>query len=139
MADPFADSDDYATRTGQVLSDAQIAQVTALLEESSELIREHAAGLDARMAAGSPPATLVTGVCVRVVQRYLANPTQASQLVKGPFSVAYAAANARGLYLTEDDLVGLIPPLATGKVRGVGTFRVGLPVSPSRHGRYGRW
>lgn len=137
MADPFADSDDYATRTGQVLSDGQIAQVTALLEESSELIREHAAGLDARMAAGSPAVTLVTGVCVRVVQRYLANPTQASQLVKGPFSVAYAAANARGLYLTEDDLSGLLP--AGKAAAGVGTIRVGLPVGTVGQRRRRRW
>lgn len=134
----FANTEDYAARTGQTLTDAQITQVALLLEEASALMRGSSTDLDARMAAGQPAATLVTGICVRIVMRYLANPTQASQLTTGPFSRAYAAVNARGLYLTADDLADLAPPVQAGVARGVGTVRVGLPVGTVGQRRF-RW
>lgn len=146
MADPYADNEDYAARTGQTLSAAQEAQIDLLLAEVSEMIRARAVDVDARLEADPPTLalTVVQGVAIRAVQRYLANPTQAAQLVKGPFSAAYAAVNARGLWLTDDDLAELAPVPLAGITPGIGTIRLGRPmgtVGQVRRGAAidGRW
>lgn len=135
--DPLATYQEYELRTARTLSAAERVQVTALLGDASALIRSASADLDARIAAGTLDAGLVTGIAVRVVQRFLSNPTGASQVTSGPFSRAYAASNTRGLFLTDEDLAALTPPVVNG-ARGVGTIRVGLPVGVAREPRP-RW
>lgn len=130
--DPFANSQEYAARTNQPLSEQQQLQVSALLGDASALMRKHAPGLDARVTAGAVERALVVGTCVRVVERYLANPSLAAQVTVGPFSRAWAAANARGLFLTADELADLGPTLSAGRAAGVGTIRLGLAVGPAR-------
>lgn len=134
MADPFADVDDYQTRTGQALSTAEQEQVTTLLGEASALIRLYAPGIDDRITAGVPDATLVAGLCVRMVSRYLANPVQAAALTTGPFTTSWAAANSRGLWLSADELAILNPPVLRTTPRGVGTIRVSTVVGTARPG-----
>lgn len=124
----LATADDYQTRTGETLDVPGIAQVTVLLAEASALMRQEAPGLDAL------DATLVTGICCRVVERYLGNPTQATQLGTGPFIEGYSSANATGLALTDREKAQLHPiPVSTGKVPvGIGSIRVGVTVLPRR-------
>lgn len=139
MAAVYASAAEYAERTGAVaLSEAQHVQVTALLAEASALMRAAAVDLDDRLAAGTLERIVVAGVCVRVVHRYLANPTGASQLTSGPFSSSWSAESARGLWLTTDDVAALVPAAPVGTVSGVGTIRVALPVRPGR-GEPRRW
>jgi hypothetical protein len=128
---PFATPDDYELITASTLSATQRAQVGALLLEISDLMRDNSEDLDGRLAAGTARASVAVGVAVRAVQRYLANPTQASQVTTGPFSRAYAVANARGLGLTDDDLAKLAPVAQPG-ARGVGSIRLGLTVGTAR-------
>lgn len=134
MADPFADVNDYEVRTGQTLSTEEQAQVTELLGEASALIRLYALGIDDRITAGIPDATLVTGLCVRMVRRYLANPEQAAALTTGPYTSSWAAANSRGLWLAADDLALLNPPVQRTTPRGVGTIRLSTVVGTARPG-----
>ena len=137
MADPFATSEDYELRTGQTLDPDRKPQVTALLGDASELIREHSPGIDDRMAATppSPSQSLVAGICVRMVVRYLANPELAAAASSGPFAKSWASNNARGLWLTDDELAVLNPPAATTTARGVGNIRVGTVVGTARQAR----
>jgi hypothetical protein len=135
MAASFASSEDYELRTGQTLDAQGKAQVSALLGEASELIREHSPGIDDRVTAGSPAPTLVAGITVRMVSRYLANPDQASNLATGPFSRGWAAVNARGLWVTEDEKAVLNPVTASTTARGVGNIRVGTVVGTARSAR----
>lgn len=127
----LATADDYQTRTGETLDVTGIAQVTLLLQEASALIRREAPGIDAAILANTMDPVLVTGICCRVVQRYLANPTQATQLGTGPFIEGYAAATATGLALTAAEKGQLTPtPLVAGVPAGIGTIRVGTVVRP---------
>lgn len=136
MADPFATPDDYTARTGQTLDSSERVQVTTLLEEASELIREHSPGIDARITAENLAPTLATGICVRVVQRYMANPTQAAARTTGPFTVSWSGANTRGLWITEDELATLNgPATASTTARGVGSVRLATVVGTARQGR----
>lgn len=140
MAVAYARAAEFAERTGQVLSAAEQMQIEALLGEASALMRAHSADLDERLAATTTEETLVTGICIRVVARYLANPHQAAQVGTGPFTRAWAVANARGMWLTDDELADLAPPAPAGAARGVGTVRVGLAVGTAgQRRRLGRW
>jgi hypothetical protein len=129
---PFADPGHYAVRTGQTLDSTQMAQVGVLLDEASALLRERVSDLDARLAAGTLAAAIPKGIVCDMVFRYIANPTRASSVGTGPFVSTYASVNARGLYVTDDELAALAPASAAGAGAGVGSIRLGLPVSPRR-------
>lgn len=130
MPNPYANHRDYELRTGQ--PSVHAPQVDVLLDEAAALVQASAPGLDERIDAGTIPMTLVTGICVRVVQRYLENPTRAIQLGTGPFIRGYSSNTAIGLALTDDEVASLNPPTAGGKPRGVGSFRTSVPVLPWR-------
>lgn len=131
MADPYATHEDYTQLTLEPLEATEEQdQVDALLAQASALMRIKVPGLDGRILAGTFDVVLAVGICVQVVQRYLDNPTRAAQSGTGPFTKSWASANARGLWLTDDELDTLAPPPPVGRVRGVGTIRLNTPVTP---------
>lgn len=136
-AEPFAGPAEYAERTGQALSDIQHVQVATLLAEASAIMRAQIGDLDERVAAGTVDRVIAAGVCVRMVQRHLANPHAASSrsATTGPFSEAESWSNQQasrtGLYLTDDDRAALGATTAVVGARGpAGSIRVGLPTAP---------
>lgn len=132
-AAPYATAVEYAERTAQHLSDTQHVQVTSLLAEASALMRANAGDLDGRIAAGLVERVVAEGVCVRIVHRYLANPTGVSSMTTGPFGQSWSNQQAAraGLYLTADDLAALVPAESGVGAVSVGTIRVGLPTRPA--------
>lgn len=136
----FATAQYYADRAGQSLSDFNAGQLGILLEEASALIRRNAPGIDERIglptSQGGVELVRVKGIACDIVFRYLANPSMASQIGDGPFTTAYAS-DARGLFLTPGEAAELNPAIETdtGRVPGVGSFRITTPVTP----RQGCW
>lgn len=140
-ATPFAEAAAYMIRTGQQLTANETVRVATWLADASAIMRAQVVDLDANIESGLVAPVVAEGVCVRMVERYLTNPTGASSKseTSGPFSesLSWTQQGGRmGLYLTAEELVALSPVDPTSGPGSVGTVRVGLPIRPrDRSGR----
>ncbi len=97
----FATVADYEARAAVTLAGVQLAQVTALLDDASALIRS-------RLPAGfEPDADMARAVTVGVVRRVMANPGGYRARTIGAYSETLGEDG--GLYLTDDELAALLP------------------------------
>lgn len=131
------------------LSATETDQATRLLRMASNMIRVQVAGIDARIAAFTVPATgvtpldpdIATDVTATVVARAMRNPGGVKAEAVGPASVTYDPLVAAGyLYLTPDEKAMLTlrprPSIGTVQTReGLGA-RLGRRADPElRMGR----
>lgn len=113
------------------IATADQPQVVGLLRRAANLMRTHAAGLDARILSGETDGQTATDICVDMVIRVLRNSDGVKQETIGPTSVTYDPVVAAGrLFLTPDELLQLQPVKATRS--SVGTIRT-VPTLAPRH------
>ncbi|MCA1185710.1 phage Gp19/Gp15/Gp42 family protein [Saccharopolyspora sp. 6T] len=110
---PFATVEDLERRLGVQYDDTERAQVEALIEDVSALIRQARPSIDADIAAGRVSANVVRMVCCQVVARYMSTVDSGSIGVRSEqhpeYGYTLTTAAANGLELTQSEL-GLLTP-----------------------------
>jgi len=108
MADPFATPDDLVARW-RPLTGPERDRATVLLADASALIRSLAAGIDAKITAGTMDPLVPKAVACAMVKRQMQGPADLDGVsqhseTKGPFSESVTFANPSGdLYLTKTE------------------------------------
>jgi hypothetical protein len=135
---PLATVGEYTEIYGS-LSAARASTAKNLIKRASQLIRDNAPGIDAKIAAGTVPAGNVTMTVLNMVARVLRNPDGLRSQTIGPISRAFDPDSASGmLELAAGDLALLEPVGAASKSARakMGTARItgGMVPKPHRRG-----
>lgn len=123
----------------QPVDAADQARIGRLLVKASDLLRLRAPHTDARLAAGTLPASVVASVVAGIVKRFLSNPSGASTVSTGPYHVGWVdryegvdgtASIRGGLSVTKSDLAALKPYLPKCSIDSI---RVYAALAPHRN------
>jgi hypothetical protein len=114
----------------RTLTDDETGQVDGLLRLASAIVRSRVPGIDNRLAGCTVDRQLVADVVASMVVRAMRNPTGIKQETIGPVSYAIDARVAAGyLFLDDSEAALLAPAIPPGTVAGIGTMRLGAPLS----------
>lgn len=134
---PLATTGEYMALYGS-LSAPRLATCRALLKRASQLVRDSAPGLDAKITAGNVSADSAGLAVLNMVARVMRNPDGLRSQTIGPISRSFDTELATGmLELTDGDLALLAPVAVAGRGRrGVmGSVRVTGGMVPKTHRR----
>lgn len=115
----FATVADVAVRLGDTYDTTQTAQLNALLDDVSALIRARRPQIDAWIAAGTISDAIVRAVTVQVTARMLTTIATGGVGLRAEqhpeYSYELASNTAAGLNLTNRELAQLTPPVGRSR------------------------
>ncbi len=132
---PYATVGEYEEIYGP-LSSVREAICNHLLKRASQMIRDRFRDVDARIAAGTLPASSVGTAVLNMTARVMRNPNGLRSESIGPFARGYDTEVASGLLQFTDAEAGLLLPTGTGGAGriAVRTIRVKPGLAPAPYG-----
>ena len=115
---------------GLTIPDTDQESIEYLIDKAQLRLTSRMPNLAARIAAQTLDAALVRGVLEDIVLRVVRNPAAYRQVTVDGATMSLDRANASGLIeITPADIAQLQPAVTPGRPRGVGSIRLGMPIT----------